>query len=55
MMWHALGLLQEKRNYIELDSMSDKIEDILFFLLGFILARLYIRKYNLKKKCISKD
>lgn len=49
-MWHALGASKEKRNYIALDSMSNTIADILISPIGFILAKLYIRKYNLKEK-----
>ena len=49
-MWQVLGILKEKRNYIALDSLSNMIADILISPLGFILAKLYIRKYNLKKE-----
>lgn len=48
MMWHVLGLLKKKRNYIALDSMCNTIEDILISPCGFILAKLYIKKYNLR-------
>lgn len=48
MMWHVLGLLKKKRNYIALDSMCNTIEDILISPCGFILGKLYIKKYNLR-------